>query len=678
MKQYQDTMAINLAFIGHGDSGKTTLADAILFKSSATSRLGSVDEGTSILDFDPIERERRHSVDLAIASFGWNNRTINILDTPGYPDFVGEAVCALAACDIAVVCINAISGIMVNTRKMWQRATQAGLPKIIMLTKLDLPEIDLIRLITSIQEVFGRNCIPLYLPAGTGPGMEGVLNVITDTDRLSEDLGALAKEAKERLVESDDRLLEEYLEKGSIDLDALEKALPQAIARGEVIPILCSSAKTQIGIKEFLEFITKYLSGTLRGVSRKGVDPRTGSEISRDQIPQADLSGQVFKSISDPFVGSLSYIRIYSGTLSSDAPLFNQRTGRAERIGGLFKPFGKEQRAVREVHAGDIACVTKVEDLAVSDTICVQHAPIKYPMIPFPTPMVSLAVEPKSRADEQRLSTSLQSLSSSDPTFKVMRDRETLELVITGISQLHIDIMLERLKRRYEVQLNTKPPKIPYKETITIPCKGHHKHKKQTGGRGQYGEVYLNIEPLPRGEGFKFVDKITQGRIPNQYIPAVEKGVKEVIEKGVIAGYHVVDVQVTLYDGSYHEVDSSEASFKIAAWKAFRAGFKEGKPVLLEPIVNMEVVVPARFMGDITGDLNSRRGRITGMDTQQEMQVIRATVPLSEVINYSTQLRSITAGEGSYTIEFSHYDIVPHKLAESIIARAKEVEPEEG
>lgn len=674
MAKYETKNIRNIALVGHGDSGKTTLADAILFKTKANSRFGSIDDGSSVFDFDAEEKERRISIELAIASCDWEGTHINILDAPGYSDFIGEAISALAGCETAVICINASSGIMVNTRKIWVESAKFHIARAILINKMDMENINYESLLANIKETFGKECVPFYLPVGSGADFKGVVSVTADASAIPSELSNEANEARERLTELDDTLLEKYLEGGKIDPAELEKALPKAIQSGKIVPILCASSKKDIGVKEFLDFVTKFTPSPA-GFVHKGKDPQKGEEVIREL--NSPFSGFVFKSLSDPFVGKVSFLKVYSGTYGIDTPLFNQRTGTANRVGNLFKPFGKDQRNIREAIAGDIVGVTKVDELSICDTVCAQNAPIKYDEIKFPTPMVSLAAEPKSKADEQRLSASLGKMSDSDPTFKITRDRQTVELVITGMSQLHIDVVLAKLKRKYEVQLVTKLPKIPYKETINGKAEGHHKHKKQTGGHGQYGDVYLKIEPLERGGGFKFVDEITQGRIPNQYVPAVEKGIKEVMERGVIAGCPVIDVQVTLFDGSYHEVDSSEASFKIAASKAFQIAFKEARPSLLEPVVNIEIVVPSKFLGDITGDLNSRRGRIMGMDSQGNLQVIKAQIPLAEVMSYSTELRSITGGEGSYSMEFSHLDIVPQKTMEAIVARAKKVEEKE-
>jgi len=677
MTKYEVNNLRNIAFVGHGDSGKTSLAESLLFKMGATSRLGEVEAGTSVCDAEPDEKERKNSIDCAIVYGNWQDNQINILDAPGYPDFIAEAISALAATDAAFLFINATAGIMINTRKMWDYLAKNSIPCAIVLTKLDLENVKLAELIPAIQETFGKECVPITLPDQTGPNLKEIISLLaTAPDRIPENLRLQRDVLIERIVESDEKLLEKYLEGKELTQAELTSTLRTGFTHRKIYPILSSSVKKQLGIDQILNFIVEYSPSPTQVSPKKG-RLADSAEVTQPVTLEAPFTGQVFKCVSDPYVGKISYLRIFSGELSPDSTIYNARTQRNEKIGKLFKPFGRDQRPITRSIAGDIISLTKVENVLVSDTLSAGDSKIQYPPVEFPQPMVALAVEPKSKGDEQRLSLSLAKMADSDPTFKVIRDRQTTELVISGLSNLHLDIVLGRLKRRYEVQVTTKQPKIPYKETITLKAEGHHKHKKQTGGRGQYGEVYLKLEPLERGKGFEFVNEIYGGAIPNQYVPAVEKGIKEVLEKGVIAGYPVVDLKVAVYDGSYHVVDSSEASFKIAASKAFKQGVLNAKPMLLEPIVNMEVTIPAKFMGDITGDLNTRRGRITGMESVGTLQTIKATVPLAEIASYSTELRSITGGEGHYAIEVSHYDIVPFKIQETIIARAKPTKEDE-
>lgn len=673
MSKVQTQDIRNFVLVGHGASGKTTLADALLYKAKAVARLGSIDEGTSVFDFEPEEKERKNSVDLSCASVETQGKLLNILDAPGYSDFVGEAICGLNAVETAVVCVNAAAGVMVNTRKMWDLAKKIGCGRVVAINKLDQDNVKYAALVASIREIFGKECVPVLLPQGEGPSFKGVVSLLEK--EAPAEYQALANEAKEKLMEVDDELMMKYLDGKPVSPEELAKALPKAIATGRVVPILVTSAKKDIGVAETLEFIARFFPSPLDAPTKTAVDPEKKSEIARE--PGGALAAQVFKSLADPFVQRLAYIRVYAGTLASDQPLFNQRTGKANRVGGMFKPFGKDLRPTTSVIAGEIVCVTKVDELNITDTICPQNALLKYPGFTFPTSMVSLAVEPKSKQDLARMSESMQKMADSDPTFKFTRDQGTGELVISGLSKLHIEIIIGRLKRKFGVEVVTRAPKLALKEAVLVEAGGHHKHRKQTGGHGQYAEVYLKVRPTPRGEGFKFTDSISQGRIPSQFIPAVEKGVRKTCEKGVVAGYPVVDVEVDVHDGSYHDVDSSAAAFELAASKAFKDAFVKAKPVLLEPIVNIEIIVPSRFMGDITGDLNSRRGRIQGMDSQGDLQVVRAQIPMMEIMDYETQLRSVTGGEGSYSIEPSHYDVLPAKIAESVIAKARKPVDEE-
>ncbi len=676
MPKYETKDIRNIVLVGHNSSGKTTLADAILYKTKAVSRPGQIGDGSSIFDFEPEEKERRHSVDLAAASLHAQGCEINLLDAPGYPDFVGEALCGLHAVETAVVCINAADGVRVNTRKIWDLAGKVGVARMILINKMDLDNYKFRDLIGSIRETFGKDCVPVMLPQGSGDSFKGVVNLITNYAGAPNELKDLADESREKLMEADDKMIEEYLEGKAVTTEELVAALPKAFAQGKLVPILCASAKKDVGIAEFLEFIARFAPSPLDVAPKAGMDPEKKSGTSR--APGSPFSGQVFKSIADPVVHRLSYLRIYSGSLAADQPIFNQRTGKSSRIGAMYKPFGKDHHACSAAVAGDIVCVSKVDDLNTCDTICDAQAPLQYPKYEFPLSMVSQAVEPKTKQDLARMSESMHKMADSDPTFHFTRDAGTGELVITGRSKLHVDVILARLKRKFHVEVITHPPRLALKEAIVAPAEGHHKHKKQSGGHGQYGEVYLRIKPTPRGQGFMFTDAISQGRIPQQYVPAIEKGIRKTVEKGVIAGYPVVDVEVEVYDGSYHDVDSGPASFELAGSRAFKDAFAKAKPVILEPVVHIEITVPSKFMGDITGDLNSRRGRIEGMDSQGSMQVVRAHIPMMEIMDYETQLRSVTGGEGSYTTEPSHYDVMPHKLAEAVIAKAKKpVEEEE-
>jgi len=678
MGQYETKDIRNVAFVGHGASGKTSLVEGILFKAGATKRLGSVDDGTSISDFDPEEKERKTTIDSSILHCSWQGREINIIDTPGYPDFINGSIGALSAVETAVIVIAATSGIQVNTQKMWDIAGDAGLARVVVIAKMDGDNIDFPALLDSIQNTFGEECIPLMLPIGHGSGFKGVVDILNLPDEVPGDVIGDVSGNREKLVEAIvsvcDEQLEKYLDGQEINVETLQGCLSTAVASGSIVPVLCCENKGSLGVEEIVGVIAKSTPSPEKGLARMCVSVEGEGEEKEIEIEvskSAPFSAQVFKSITDPFVGKLSFFRVYSGELKNHPEVYNVRTEKNEKIGHMFKTFGKEQQEINGAIPGDIVTISKVEDISVSDTLCDPHVKVKFKDIKFPNPMASLAIEPKSRGAEQKISETLHRLVVEDSTFKVSRDVQTHELVVTGMSNLHLDVILSRLKSRYDIDVESRQPKIPHKETITTKANAQYKHKKQTGGKGQYGEVYLRIEPLERGGGFEFATKIVGGAIPSQYIPAVEKGLRETIAKGILSKNPIVDVKVELYDGSFHNVDSSEAAFKIAASKAFNLAFNDAKPVLLEPVVNIEVTIPSEFMGDITGNLSSRRGRVQGMDSFGDLQVLKASIPMDEVKNYETELKSMTGGRGSYTMELSHYDVVPSHLTQAIIAQAK-------
>ncbi|MFH1422477.1 MAG: elongation factor G [Planctomycetota bacterium] len=650
----------NVCLCGHGGAGKTSLAEAMLYACGVTSRLGKVTDSTSILDYDEDEKERKFTITLATASMRWGDCMINLIDTPGYSDFIGEAISGLSAVETALVAIDLPSGIKVNTRKLWEMATSKNLSKIIVITKVDSTATNIETLISKIQEVFGAQCIPVVMPIG-----DSVENLLTSQSEQSKKL----REALiEKVVETDDALLTSYLDGNEISQETLIDAFRKAIINKKIYPIVAVSVNNDSGIKELLDTIVTILPSAAESLGRK-------CKKSEEEIPlqmgEGVLCAQFFKSLTDPYVGKLSFFRVYSGTLSAGSTFFNPRTGKNEKAGNIYRVTGKGQEQTPQVDAGEIAAVSKIEQIDVSDTITTPDSKLVMPNIVFPRPMVSLAVSPKARGDEQKISGSLAKVADEDSTFTVEYKPETSELVITGNSVLHLDVMLKRLSKRFNVNVETSTPKIPYKETATTTTESHYRHKKQTGGRGQFGEVYVRVESLPRGSGFEFVDEIVGGAIPGRFVPAVEKGIRESMIKGPLAGYPVEDVLVALYDGSFHTVDSDDFSFRIAGAKAFQEGLLSAKPVLLEPIVDIEISIPSQVMGEITGDLNSRRGRIQGMDSLGDIQVLKAKVPLAEIANYSTELRSITGGEASYVISFSHYDVVPPNVTQAIIEKAK-------
>ena len=679
MAKYQTKDIRNIVLLGHGGCGKTTLAEAMLFKTGTINKMGSIDEGNTVSDFAPDEKERKISINDSNLRCAHDGTHINIIDAPGYPDFTGMAISGMAASETAIIVVNANAGLELNTRKMWDLAEKHDLGRVIVINRMDGENIDFDKLLAEIREAFGKGCVPFNLPVGAGHEFKGVENVLSPSGGPRPTLGGSVEDAHQQLiesiVESDEALMEKYLEEGGVSEEEVATIFARAIARRDVTPILCTVAAGAAGVEELLDFVARFCPSPLEGTTRVSVDAE-GNETSVD-LASEKFCAQVFKVNIDPFVGKLCFFRVLSGSLKSETSIYNPRVGKSERTGHLLAVQGKETENVPEIIAGDIAAIAKVETIQVNDTLCGEEPGLNVKAIEFPRPMVSLAVEPKSRKDEQKISSSLQKLADEDPTFQVERDRQTKELVIRGLSQFHLDVMIARLQSRFEVGITAKEPKIPYLETVTAKGEGHYRHKKQTGGRGQFGECYMRLEPLERGAGFEFNNAVFGGAIPSNFMPAIEKGVRERLEKGVLAGYPVVDVKADVYDGSYHSVDSDEQSFKIAGARAFHDSFLNSKPVLLEPIVNIEVTVPGKFMGDITGDLSGRRGRIAGMDSMGNLQVIKAQVPMKEIGRYSTELRSMTGGEGSYTIEFSHYDVVPARLAEEIIARSKKASEEE-
>ena len=678
MPSYETKDIRNLVLAGHGDSAKTTLAEMILNKCGVTNRVGTVEDGTTASDSDPQEKERGMSIDSAVLHATHKGKELNIIDTPGYPEFIGQVISALPAVETVVLAISAPTGIQLNTRKVWDLAKDAGLARVILITKMDGENIDYQALMGQIQELFGHECAPVLLPVGQGSAFSGVVDLMNPPESAPDgvigDIDEMRNSLAETILESDEGVLERYLMEEEIAPEEINALFSKAVAAGMVVPVLCCAPRADKGVAEVMDFFADVLPSPLDGLQRVARDPKSEDEEATIELkPDAGepLCAQVFKSITDPFVGKLCCFRVYSGGMSGDFSFVPSSTGKSQRVAQLLRPQGREQEQVDGCVPGDIMAFAKVEELNVFDTLYAAQRPALMGSPALPTPMVSLAVEPKSRGDEQKIGASLAKLSDEDVAFTLSRDAQTGESVVTGMSSLHVEIMLARLKERFQVEVNTKQPTIPYQETISVASDTHYRHKKQTGGRGQFGEVWIRCIPQERGEGFVFDDKVVGGNIPHQFIPAVQKGIRETMAKGVIAGFPVVDVKVELYDGKHHAVDSDEAAFKLAGAKAFQDGFMKGKPVLLEPIVNIEVTVPGQFFGDISGHLSSHRGRIQGGDAIGDMQIICAEVPMAEVVNYATELKSMTGGQGSYSIELSHYDIVPSNVAQEIIAKAK-------
>jgi elongation factor G len=674
---YHITDIRNMALAGHGASGKTSLADAMLLASGITGRLGSVDEGTSLSDSEEEEKRRHFTIDCHPLHCEWQGKQVHLIDTPGYPDFIGQALSALAAVENVVLTIAGNSGVEVNTRRIVQEATRLRLGGLIALTKMDAEGVDFLRVLGEIRATFGPRCVPFFVPIGQGSSFSGVVDVISHHDDAPTGCPMHPTEAYqmvvEQIVETDEILMERYLEGETIPPDTLRDAAHRAILDGLLVPIACVSARKDIGVREMLGLLAE-ITLTPGEVHRFGHKGEEADEIELEPVEEGELVAQVFKTTNDLFVGKLSVLRIHSGRITHDSTLVNLRTGKTSKPGHLYRLQGKAQEEVKEAIAGDIIAVPKFDDLHISDTVTVAangHTPrLALNPIRFPTPMVPRAVEPKTREDEPKISAGLAKLADEDPTFTYRRDSQTHELVISGMSELHLDVIQNRLKSRYKIDINTHVPHVPYLETVSGEAEAHHRHKKQTGGRGQFADVQLRVRPRPRGEGFAFVDAVKGGVIPSQFLPAIEKGVREQLEKGVVSGNPVMDVEVEVFFGSHHAVDSSEQAFKIAGAAAFRKAFIAARPTLLEPIVDLEITAPLEKFGDISADLATRRGHITGMDSLPGgQQAIKATVPLAEALRYATDLKSMTAGRGTYTMEFRSHEPVPPNVQQDLVNR---------
>ncbi len=660
----------NVALIGHGDTGKTTFVEHALHRAGVTSRVGTVPDGSTVSDFDPDERSRAHSIDTTPLHLKWNDKTIQFVDCPGYPDFSGIAVTGLWACDAALLFVNAASGMGVNTRRMWVAAQRLGKPVVIVISRCDSDTADPEATLSMLQETLDGTVLPFNLPTGKGTDAKGVMRCFggdaTD-DPLFGDIEEAHSALVEAVVEADDDLLERYLGGEEIPDSELVGGLSAAIRAGTVVPVLFLAAGIGdgVGVGKLLDFIAKECPAADRPAGFEATDD-AGNEV--DLGPDGPFAAVVFKITTDVHVGKQAYLRVVSGSLPADGMCWASGSKSNVKVAHPSRPQGKEFESISKVGTGDVFCVAKIDELGLCDTISAAGTHVTIAPPPFQKSMVQVAVTSKARGEEHKIAAALGRMSDEDPSFDADRNPETNELVISGRSSLHLDIVMKRVKDRFKLEMETHIPVVPLKETVLGKADGHHRHKKQSGGRGQFGEVYLRIAPNERGGGFLFEDKTVGGSIPRNFVPAIEKGIREQMGKGVIAGYEVVDVRIEVYDGKHHPVDSSEAAFKTAGSRAFRKAFEKARPTLLEPVMNIEIDVPSRFMGDISSDLNTRRGRISGVDTHGDHQVIKASVPLSEVQTYSTDLRSITAGEGLYTLEYDHLDPVPSNIASRLIA----------
>jgi elongation factor G len=691
LKAYSGENIRNVALVGHGHAGKTSLASAMLFTSGATQRLGRVDDGSATTDYDDEEISRKMSISTGLAVLEWGKTKINILDTPGFNMFVHEAKMALPVVDAAIVVVDGVAGVEVVTQRVWNYCEEYKTPRLIVVNRMDRDRADASRVLESLVNAFGRNVIPIELPIGAEKSLSGVIDLVRmkaytyemggdgkgkETD-IPDNLKEQAQEAHERLVElvaeGDDKLMEKFFEAGTLGEEDLVPALHNAIREDKIFPVIFSSGLGNIGADRVMDFIVDYTPAPSEHewVQGEPVASGNGDAPKRHESDAEPVSLYIFKTVSDPFAGRISFFKVFSGVLKNDATLQNFSRGAQEKFAHISTMQGKTAVPVNELHAGDIGAVAKLKDTLTGDTLGDKSAPIQYPRVNLPEPAITFAIEPKTRADEDKLGPGLHKLMEEDAMLRFFRDPQTKEFLIAGTGQQHIEVAVSKLKKRYNTQVNLKAPKVPYRETIRGRADVQGRHKKQTGGHGQYGDCKIKMEPLPRGGEFEFVNDIFGGAIPKNFIPAVEKGIKDAAGRGYLAGFPVVDFRVVLYDGSYHDVDSNDLSFQMAGRIAFKKAMEVAKPTLLEPIMNVEITVPDDFAGAIMGDLNSRRGRIQGMDNKGGNTIVKAEVPMSEMLTYGVELTSMTQGRGSFNMEMHHYDVVPGQLQEKIIEKAK-------
>lgn len=683
MKDYKSDMIRNICVVSHARAGKTSLTEALLYDAGATDKLGRVDNGTTVSDFVDDEIQRKTSINTSLCICEWNGCKINLIDTPGYSDFMGEQGSAIRVSDIMLIIVEATMGVEAGTEKAWKKAEKYGKPRLVFINKLDKEMAKFDETLKALES-FGDRIIPVHLPVGIGVNFRGIVDLIKmkafiksgDDKNLQEieipgDMEEQVAECREALIdavaETNDELLEKYLDGQTLTDEEISTGLKNGVIKGQFVPVLCGSAYNNIGPQIALDmFINLPSPSDFQKVTGKA--PGDGNEVELDVIEGAPLSAFVFKTITDPYAGKVNYFRVYSGTLKADSRVHNSTKSCEERIGNLSLIDGKKYITTDRIVAGDFGAVMKLNETVTNDTLCDESSKIILAPTDFPKPIISMAVIPKTQGDDEKLSTMLTRMSGEDLTFIVRRDSETKETIISGMGELHLNVVLDRIQRRFNVGATMAPPKIPYRETIRSSSEQQGRYKKQTGGRGQYGDVWIKMEPQPRGAGFEFVDDIKSGTVPRQYIPAVEKGLIEALQEGILSGSPVVDVKITLYDGSFHPVDSSELAFKIAASLAFKKAMEACNPFIMEPIQNVEISIPDEYMGTIMSDLNGRRGRIVGVNPENGLQVISAQVPLAEMTRYSVDLRSITSDRGTFSMEFSHYEEVPAEISARIIA----------
>jgi elongation factor G len=697
MKKYEVEKIRNVGIFGHGGDGKTTLADAILFDTGVNTRMGRVDDGSSLLDYEPEEIHRRISISTSFAYYEWDKHRVTLVDTPGDANFIYDSKACMRVVEGGIIVIGANSGVKVQTEVMWAEAASLQLPVIIFISKMDAERARFAETLAGIRETLSAPPpLPLQLPIGQEKDFTGVIDLLANKayiyeadgsgkyreEAIPQNLIAEAQEQRvkviETLVEMEDRLMEKYLEGGEIGLEDLHRCLKKGTMAGKFAPVLCGSSVKNIGMQLLMNIINIALPSPAEKAASKGKNPRTGSEEQREVKEDAPFAAYVFKTIADPFAGRLTLFRVYSGGISADTTLYNATKDAKERIGQIFMLEGKKQEPAGFAGPGDIVAVAKLKETTTGDTLCAEKNPIVFPGPTPPHAVISYSIRPKAKGDEEKIAVSLQKLIEEDPTIGISRDLQTKEIILSCMGQVHVDVVLEKLKRKFGVEVELDVPKVPYKETIKKSVKGIiYRHKKQTGGRGQFAEVHIDIFPLDRGKGFEFENALTGMNVPRNFVPAVEKGIVEAISSGVLAGYPVVDVKVRFFDGKSHEVDSSEMAFKIASIMAFKKGIREASPIFLEPIMKIEISVPEDHVGDVIGDLNGRRGRILGVEAKGHTQIVKANIPMAEVLRYAPDLTSMTGGKGSFTLEYSHYEEVPANISEKMVTAAQKEKEEE-
>ena len=690
MKEYKAEQLRNIVLLSHGGAGKTSLAEAMVYDSGGVSRLGRVDDGTTASDYDPEEIRRKISVNTSVIPCEWGGHKVNVLDTPGYADFVGEVKGALRAADSALVVLDAVSGVEVGTELVWEYADEVGLPRMLFVNKMDRENADFGRAVGQAQASLPGHIVPLQLPVGAQESFEGVVDLVRmkayrgekgEEGDIPESMREQAESSHLKLMEAaaeqEDELLEKYFEEETLTQEEIVRGLAAGVRSGSLVPVLCGAATKNVGVRPLLDVITKYSPSPVDIEGYAATNAATGDEERLEPVVQGPLAALIFKTLADPYVGKLTYFRVFSGAMESDSRVFNASKGEEERLGQLYSPKGKEQNPTEKVVAGDIGAVAKLQHTETGDTLCDKDHPLTLPAISFPQPIFSAAIAPKTKADLDKLGTALARLTEEDPTLRVDREASTRETVLSGMGESHIDIAARRLQSKFGVEITTAVPKVPFRETVSKVGTSQYRHKKQTGGAGQFAEVWLRVEPLPRGTGFEYDSEVREGHISRSFIPSIEKGIKQVLTQGVIAGYPVVDVKSVVYDGKEHPVDSKDIAFQIAGRESFKEAVRDGAPVLLEPIMTFTITIPEGSMGDVLGDLNTKRARVMGTEQKGDKTTITAQAPLAEMQGYATDLRSITQGRGVFGMEFSHYEEVPRSLTDEIISRAQLEEEKE-